>query len=304
MATPQPAFALQAQDFCLTSSPASLAELLALDEDDLPCTDGQPMPDPAEQREHFTHGVTALTLHYQGRAVSVEGDLFVYFLDTDDEGETVVRSVAPDLFVVFGVPPRLRQSYLVWQEGKPPDFVLEIASRSTWRVDRYQKPALYARMGVGEYFLYDPSGTRLDPPLQGHVLIDGEYRPLPATVLADGRSAVFSPALGLFVCLSADGGLRWYDPETGRDLPTLAEEAAARKTAQAARREAEARAEAEATARREAEARAEAEATARRKAEARAEAEATARRIAEARAAEAKRQLAELQSPTPPNKRH
>ena len=54
-----------------------------------------------------------------------------------------------------------RRSYAIWREGKPPEFVMEIASASTWRRDRDEKPAIYESLGVREYFLYDPVGGRL-----------------------------------------------------------------------------------------------------------------------------------------------
>ena len=56
--------------------------------------------------------------------------------------------MAPDVIVVFGVEDRERMTYRVWEEGKGPDFVLEVASRSTWREDVGAKRAVYARMGV------------------------------------------------------------------------------------------------------------------------------------------------------------
>ena len=53
----------------------------------------------------------------------VSGDLLIYY----EEGNPRV-AVAPDVFVVFGVEDRMRMSYKVWEEGKGPDFVLEVAS--------------------------------------------------------------------------------------------------------------------------------------------------------------------------------
>ena len=60
----------------------------------------------------------------------VSGDLLIYY----EEGNPRV-SVAPDVFVVFGVEDRMRMNYKVWEEGKGPDFVLEVASPRTWRED-------------------------------------------------------------------------------------------------------------------------------------------------------------------------
>jgi Uma2 family endonuclease len=76
----------------------------------------------------------------------------------------------PDAFVVKGVSPNRRRTYKIWLEGKAPDVVIETTSRKTRRKDTTTKPELYARQGVKEYFLFDPDGENLDPPLQGYRL--------------------------------------------------------------------------------------------------------------------------------------
>ena len=133
--------------------------------------------------------------------------------------------VAPDVFVVRGVPNHLRDSYLLWKEPKGPDFVLEVTSASTRREDERRKREVYAALGVEEYFLYDPRGEYLTPPLQGYRLRGGEYRPLPAVmVLPGGGAAVSSEVLGLeFRDRREARMLRLYDPVAGRDLPTYRE---------------------------------------------------------------------------------
>ena len=57
---------------------------------------------------------------------------------------------------------RIRMSCKVREEGKGPDFVLEVASPSTWREDVARKPGVYA-VGVKEYFLLDPRPECLTP---------------------------------------------------------------------------------------------------------------------------------------------
>ena len=44
---------------------------------------------------------------------------------------------------------------------KAPDFVLEVVSRSTWREDVGRKRQVYERLGVPEYWQYDPTGEYL-----------------------------------------------------------------------------------------------------------------------------------------------
>ena len=96
----------------------------------------------------------------------VSADLLVCY----EEGNPRV-SVAPDVFVVFGVEDRMRGNYKVWEEGKGPDFVLEVASPNTWREDVERKPAIYAGLGVEEYFLFDPMDEHYTPRLQGYRLV-------------------------------------------------------------------------------------------------------------------------------------
>jgi Uma2 family endonuclease len=90
--------------------------------------------------------------------------------------------VSPDVFVTRGIPklPQ-RRAYKLWEEGRPPSFILEITSRGTRREDRVVKKALYESLGVREYFLFDPLGEYLKPPLQGYELVRGRYRRKAAT---------------------------------------------------------------------------------------------------------------------------
>ena len=167
----------------------SLAALLALTDRDLPSSDGLPMAESEEQYDAMAYTVGAFKWRFRHRSgVCVVGDLLVY--DTgrpDADGRVLPVSVAPDVLVAFGVEDRKRKSYAIWQEGKPPDFVMEIASVSTWKRDRDEKPAVYASLGVGEYFLFDPVGGFLEPRLQGHVLRGGAYQALPSELLPNGE---------------------------------------------------------------------------------------------------------------------
>jgi Uma2 family endonuclease/exonuclease VII small subunit len=121
--------------------------------------------------------------------VYVSADLFVYY-----EEDNRNRKVAPDVFVCFGVPREMRRVYKTWEERHGLDWVLEIVAKGTWRTDLGRKRKLYAeRMGVQEYFLYDPEGLYLKQPLLGFRRKDGALRPLrPA---APGR--LHSELLGL-----------------------------------------------------------------------------------------------------------
>ncbi len=186
------------------------------------------------------------------------------FLDVNtiicyDPGDLNVR-VSPDVYLAFGVDAqavRPRKLYLPWEVGKPPDWVLEVASSSTGREDVGRKRAIYARIGVPEYWRFDPTeegeyhGTRL----AGERLVGGVYRPLPLTTEPDGILKGYSPVLGVSLCWDNQWP-RLYDPATDTYLETWAEVEAAREAAdtqvvveQAARRVAESRAARERTAR-------------------------------------------------------
>ena len=203
---------------------------------DYPSGDGKPLAENDAQLHAILYAVGALRVHYAACPdVYVSGDLLVYYV----EGDLRV-SVAPDAFVVFGVEDRMRMNYKVWEEGKCPDFVLEVASRSTWREDVESKPRVYAGLGVKEYFLFDPRSEYLTPRLQGYRLVDGVYEPLSAVESIDRVLTIRSEVLGLDLRARGEE-MRFHDPATGEDLLSYAEEHAARQAAEARVAELEAR---------------------------------------------------------------
>ena len=237
---------------------------------DYPTSDGKRLAenDPQLHAIHYAFG--ALLLYYREHAgVYVSADLLIYY----EEGNPRA-SVAPDVFVVFGVEDRMRRNYKVWEEGKGPDFVLEVASPNTWREDVGPKRTVYARLGVKEYFLYDPTGEHYSPRLQGYRLVDGTYERLKAVESIDRTLAIRSEVLGLEMWARGDR-MRFRDPSTGENLLSYVEEHAARREEAAARQE---------------------EAAAYRAVLARAEREAAARQAALARAEAAEARLAELEA--------
>ena len=134
------------------------------------------------------------------------------------EQGTLSALVVPDAAVAFevrGDGDGNFLSYKVWEQGKPPDFVMEILSRKTWRNDVQRKPRLYADLNVREYWLFDPDGVSGGPPLRGGELdAQGAYQPLPP--LPDG--SIHSPLLGLDF-LHEGSTLHCRDPETGEIIP-------------------------------------------------------------------------------------
>ena len=132
-------------------------------------------------------------------------------------------SVAPDVFVSFGVPMRDLPSYKVWEAGKPPDVAWEFGSQSTVKGDAGEKKEKYRRMGVREYWLVDTYGKYHERRVQGFALVNGDYVELPWEEGSDGTVTVWSPALQLeqrFI----DGRLRFWDRKTERYLELPEEE--------------------------------------------------------------------------------
>lgn len=143
--------------------------------------------------------------------------------------------VAPDVFVIFGVPQRRRRTYKTWEHsGKTPDLVIELTCAGTRYEDLGTKRVLYAELGMQEYYIFDPLGDYLKPQLRGYELTDGELLPLPET-------RIFSRLLN--VELRPEGRLlRLIDVGTGQPLLTPYESEAGRlHEAEARQREAEAR---------------------------------------------------------------
>lgn len=131
------------------NAPPSLAEPEPLE---YPDSDGLPM---AENDEHYVAIQSVrfpLEEHLRPSADTyVTGDLLMYYVQGDPS-----KRVAPDVMVVRGVASGPRRTYLVWAEGKPPDFVAEVSSPDSAKADRTVKRELYASIGVQEYLLFDP----------------------------------------------------------------------------------------------------------------------------------------------------
>ena len=220
------------------------------DELRLPSCEDEPVPQNTRHAVAIEDGFGGLRVYWHERLdVFVGTDQFVYWDPAyDSRTKSGNPPLSPDVYVAFGVANRHRSSYVVWEEGKPPDFVLEVASPSSRQRDENEKRDAYAKMDVPEYFLYDPHG-QLKPPLSGFELRDGEYRQLPEETFAEGVVGVRSKLLGLCLCLREPGAnpldvaLGWYDPKTGKFLRTRYE---AEEEAEESKAEAEvARAEAE-----------------------------------------------------------
>ena len=200
----------------------------------------EPLPLNTRQIVAIVDGLDCLQRHLRGRRDAFVGSDQVVYWDPayHVRPDWERRPVAPELYVAFGVASRQRSSYVVWEEGKPPDFVLDVAP--PWRLSEEDedKRDAYAKMGVPECFLYRPEETPA-PTLEGFELRDGSYEPLPEETLPAGAAGVRSKALGLCLCMRPpsaeplDAALRWYDPATGSFLPSRHELAADKQQAEA-----------------------------------------------------------------------
>lgn len=190
-----------------------------------PTSDGKPMAETDQHRKLMVALIETLDLYYASQPRTyVSGNLLLFY-----ERGNRRRHLAPDVFVVKGVPKGDRLNYLTWEEGKGPDLVIELTSSSTRHTDQHRKYRLYQEvLRVREYFLFDPFGDYLKPPLQGYRLRGGLYRPIRAV---GGRL----PSQVLGVHLERVGeNLRLWNPATGHWLPTPVEhEAGTRRHAEA-----------------------------------------------------------------------
>ena len=132
------------------------------------------------------------------------------------------RGRRPDMMIAFNVSPEdyeASNGYIVSEQGKPPDFVLEVASESTADTDTGIKPQEYAALGIPEYWRFDHTGEHHHTKLAGDQLVDGRYAPIPIEELADGSLQGYSPTLNLNLRWEK-GQLAWYDPATNRRILT------------------------------------------------------------------------------------
>ena len=193
-----------------------------------PASRPEPLPDPPrvpdmEQNKHITRADQTLETWFHGRreGVLVNGEGYLCL-----DRRNVRRAPVPDCVVAFDVDPQRiadTNGYVISDVGKPPEFVLEVASRTTGRRDYTVKRDAYASLGVGEYWRFDYTGGRYhDAALAGDRLVDGAYVPILVIQEADGVIWGHSAALELDLCWD-NGQLRFYDPVGRAYLPRQTE---------------------------------------------------------------------------------
>lgn len=177
------------------AEPEAEWQIYAPTQDDLPCDDDIPM----ETYRHKLQMDILVDAYYNWQTANqrqgfVGGNMFVYF-SPDQVRDRDYRG--PDVFVVKDVPSRERRSWVVWQEGKAPDVVIELLSPSTARRDKTEKKQIYQDiLRVTEYFWYDPFNPE---DFAGFSLQRGFFQPLSF----DAQQRLISEQLGLAL-------VRWH----------------------------------------------------------------------------------------------
>ena len=208
------------------------------------------LPDPPEHPEdkmtNFDHLTINGSAHHLWQHLGnpettlVAGERYLVVRPT----RSLAGSRYPDLLIAFDADPvayKESNGYIIDEQGKPPDFVLEIASPRTGRVDVEDKRTDYATLGIREYWRFDETGDSHGTRLAGDRLApDGQYQPIPIQEVGVGVFQGYSSVLNLLLRWE-NGQLRWHNPETGRHIATFEGEREARIREQEARLLAEAR---------------------------------------------------------------
>ena len=149
----------------------------------------------------------------------------------------------PDLLIAFDVDPVAYQAsngYIISEQGKPPDFVLEVASESTADTDTSEKRDDYAQLLIPEYWRFDQTGEYHGTRLAGDRLVNGAYQAIDIHELSEDVLQGYSRVLNLYLRWER-GELGWYDPATDRHIVTFGDLQERLDQERASRMEAEAR---------------------------------------------------------------
>lgn len=184
-----------------------------------PESDGEPMGETGIHALLILTSMGTLRTYFHHRSdVYVGANMFMYYTEGNP-----ADVVVPDLFVVFDTHKEERRTWKIWEEGKAPDFIIEITSEATKGKDRWFKRGLYEELGVQEYFQFDPLHEYLEPPLQGYRLDNNfSYHSIEPEHTNEGYFQLKSQVLNLH--LRTEGNdLRFYEVDTGSKLLTYEE---------------------------------------------------------------------------------
>jgi len=188
-------------------------DLIADPEITCPPTDLWSDEPPVESDLHLQQIILLLTclewLWQERTDYYASGNLTIYY----NEAQLKKRDFCgPDFFVVLDTEKRPRKSWVVWgEDGKYPHVIVEILSKSTAKVDRTAKKALYQdTFRTPEYFWFDPNTLEF----QGFCLVAGHYQALKP----NDQGHLWSEQLGLFFGIH-NQQLRYFDAD-GVLIPT------------------------------------------------------------------------------------
>ncbi len=180
-----------------------------------PESDGEPMAETPKHQQVMIDCMDVMRRPLREVTdVYIGGNMFLYY----EEGNPR-KSVSPDVFMVRGVPKKELRVYKTWEQPPTLDFVLEVASPSTFEKDFTVKKEIYAKiLQVKEYYIYDPY-HEIEPAFIGFRLVGGDYEEID---FVEGRlpSEVLGLELGEY-----EDALRLYNPVTGTWLDTSRERA-------------------------------------------------------------------------------
>ncbi|PSO51259.1 MAG: hypothetical protein BRC33_00750 [Cyanobacteria bacterium SW_9_44_58] len=188
-------------------------------QNELPCDDGIPME---TQRHKMQMDLLIHTLYpwlEQRNQGYIGGNMFIYYSAAQLKNQDFK---GPDFFAVLDVPKVERKSWVVWEEGKAPDVIVELLSESTANDDKTKKKQIYQdQMRVPEYFWYDPFNSE---DLAGFRLHGRIYQPISwedKGYFCEGLQLYLTRWEGNYEGVTTTW-LRWADFE-GNVLPTRGE---------------------------------------------------------------------------------
>ena len=181
------------------------------DEIEYPTSDGEPMGETDLHRHMMIDLIEALQIHFLPQNdVYASGNLLLLY----EQGKPNSH-VSPDVLIATGIPQGERENYKIWEEGKAPDLIIEVTSKSTKIRDVGFKKGLYEALGVREYLLFDPRNEYLKPRFQVYRLEGDLY----VRVLAPEKTGYVSLSTGLEFRV-VDNRLRIFDSPAGNLLLT------------------------------------------------------------------------------------
>ncbi len=168
-----------------------------------PSSDGEPLAETSVHVDAIINAVVVLRQYLAQQQAIVLADQFLYYA----QGFPKLR-VAPDIMVIWDVPPGPRDNYKTWQEGSVPAVIFEITSEGTRSQDQNHKKTLYEQLEVKEYWLFDPKGEWIPEQLRGYRLQGEQYEPI-----TDGCSEPLKLRLQI-----EDTLIGFYREDTGEKL--------------------------------------------------------------------------------------